>query len=268
MKFEQTTIASLLNKRNKYNDHVGIEIETEGTSLPNINNDYWRSEADGSLRGESFEYVLKVPMHYPDVPLALNNMSECLKAAGSKVKDSPNAGVHVHINVGDLTVTQLFNFVALYLIVEDLLVDKCGTHRIGNLFCLRISDAEYLIDHMVKVIRAADLKLLLTDEIRYASINLKAVAEYGSLEFRAWRSDGDLEAIQWWVDLLMSLKHKAKQIDNPTQIVAEVSLKEPRGFFHDILGNFIKDIPWEDRFKQSIIDNTRRVQLFAYEGDW
>lgn len=268
MKFEQALVGKLLQKRNAYTDHVGIEIETEGSSLPNIDNDYWKSEPDGSLRGESWEYVLKKPVHYPDTKLALDNLKVSWEGNKSVIKNSPNAGVHVHINVGDLTVTQLFNFVALYMIVEDMLVDKCGEHRIGNLFCLRVTDAEYIIDMIVSAIRTSNLMALHTDEIRYASINLRALGDYGSVEFRSWRSDGDLEAVQWWVDVLMHLKHKAKEIDNPAQIVSDVSRKEPEGFYNEILGHFVKDIPWKVEYKNTIMNNTRRVQLFAFEGDW
>lgn len=268
MKFETMLVKDVLKKKTKYTDHVGIEIETEGDSLPCIESDTWKSEADGSLRGESFEYVLRQPVLFTEVKSALDEMQQEWQNAGSTIKNSPNAGVHVHINVSDLTITQLYNFISLYMVVENILIDTCGEHRIGNLFCLRASDAEYLVEALMESCQKADISMFHTDELRYASINLKALGDYGSVEFRAWRSDGDLEKIYWWTSLLMHLKTLARRIENPVEIVGNVSVLGARGFYDSILGDFTKDIPYKPEYDWIVWDSVRRVQCFAFLGDW
>lgn len=268
MKFERMLVGNVLKIRGKLTNHVGIEIETEGTSLPNIDTEVWKSERDGSLRGESWEYVLRSPVPFNETDSVLAQMQEEWTTHNSVIKNSPNAGVHVHINCSDLTVTQLFNFISLYLVVENVLVNTCGIDRVGNLFCLRASDAEYLIDVIQDAVRENDLKLFHTDDLRYASINLKALGDYGSIEFRAWRSDGDLAGIAWWCKLLQHLKGLARLVDNPSQIVAEVSDLRPKGFYERILGPFAKDVPWTDEYEGPIVDSVRRVQQYAFLGDW
>lgn len=268
MKYENKLVKDVLGLRGRYTDHVGIEIETEGTRLPQIDNEVWKSEQDNSLRGESFEYVLRQPVPFKETQNVLSMVGDEWKAARSQIKNSPNAGVHVHINCSDLTVTQLINFISLYLVVENILVSKCGEDRVGNLFCLRACDAEFLIDMLAVAIKEQDLRILHTDELRYASVNVKALGDYGSLEFRAWRSDGDLEGIGWWCSLLQHLKALAKQVDNPVAVVHSVSDLRPQGFFNMILGDFVQDIPWSPLYDQAISDSVRRVQQYAYYGDW
>lgn len=268
MKYERKLVGQVLGSRGNLNNHIGIELEIEGSRLPEVSTSFWKSERDGSLRGESFEYVLRKPIPFDKTKEALNEIQKEWDGAESRIKDSPNAGTHIHINCSDLTVTQLFNYVSLYLVVENILVDTCGIDRIGNLFCLRSGDAEFLVDSIVQAVREADLSVLHTDDLRYASINLKALGDYGSIEFRAWRSDGDLEAVAWWASLLQHLKEKAKAIDNPALIVANVSEMRPTGFFSDILGPFAKDIPWKDEYEGAIVDSVRRVQQYAFLGDW
>ncbi|QHJ80962.1 MAG: hypothetical protein [Caudoviricetes sp.] len=267
-KYERKTVAQVMGIESKYTDHQGIEIETEGSSLPMINTPVWKSEADNSLRGESFEYVLRKPIRFGEEDKALAEIKEHWEGNGAKIKDSPNAGVHVHINCSDLTVTQLFNYISLYLVVEELLIAKCGDDRVGNLFCLRASDADYLIEMLAESVRSQDLRMLHTDDLRYASVNVKALGDYGSLEFRAWRADGDLEAIAWWCRLLQYLKGLARKIDNPSQIVGDVSALGSYGFYSHVLGPFAKDVEWDDKFEPAISDSVRRVQQYAFLGDW
>ncbi len=268
MKYENKLVKDVLRIESEYTDHQGIEIETEGRNLPRIDSRVWKSEADGSLRGESYEYVLRKPIPFGKEKEALAALKEEWKQAESVIKNSPNAGVHVHINCSDLTVTQLFNYISLYLVVEEILVNKCGVDRIGNLFCLRASDAEYLIEMLMTSVRNQDLHVLHTDDLRYASINVKALGDYGSVEFRAWRADGDLEAVGWWCRLLQHLKALAREIDNPAQIVADSSMMGSYGFFTRVLGDFAKDIEWNASFDDAIRNSVRRVQQYAYLGDW
>lgn len=267
-KYERKLVGRILGIADKYTDHLGIEIETEGKNIPQVNTPTWKSEQDASLRGEAWEYVLRKPIKFGEETKALAELKEHWLENKARVKDSPNAGVHVHINCSDLTVTQLYNYISLYLVVEEILINKCGNDRIGNLFCLRASDAEYLIEMLSESVRNQDLSILHTDDLRYASVNVKALGDYGSIEFRAWRSDGDLEAVGWWCRLLQHLKQLAREVDNPSQIVGDVSALGSFGFFSQILGPFARDVEWSSKFETAISDSVRRVQQYAYLGDW
>lgn len=268
MKFEDKKVKDVLRKDNSYTNHIGVEIETEGKRLPKVDTKLWRSDVDNSLRGEAWEYVLNSPVHIDKLDEALKELGQAWVDNKAVVKNSPNAGVHIHINVGDLTVTELYNLLALYLVFEEILIDKCGPDRIGNLFCLRASDAEYLLTMLAEAINTSDLNILHTDDLRYAAVNVKALGDYGSVEFRAWPSNGDLAGVAWWGKTLMHLKQVAKATDNPAQIVGDVSMLSPEVFFNSVMKEYAKEIKWLPHYDRAVMEGVRRVQQFAFNGDW
>ena len=270
-KFVETLVSDLVGSDVKLSDHVGVEIELEHENVPE---DlpvevarYWRVETDGSLRKNGLEYVFKRPQEASKANTAVKLLGRHVDLT-NKVVDAGRAGIHVHINVGDLTVCQLMNFIAICHILEDLLVHWCGPRRIGNLFCLRVKDAEYVIDLIKEMLRKEDLRILHTDNIRYSSINLKAIYQYGSVEFRAMRSDGDWAAVNVWVNALLRLKEMARRLDNPAQIVYDMSNAGPSMYIDQLLGPYARYFKKYDGFDVDIFNAVRRVQEYAFTKDW
>ena len=90
--------------------HIGIEIETEGMGISRAACDkalsYWSVVLDGSLKSANpLEFVLCHPMSGETLVLALNEIREFFKK--TKPQFPLNTSVHVHMNVGDLTLDQL-----------------------------------------------------------------------------------------------------------------------------------------------------------------
>jgi hypothetical protein len=256
-----------LAKKYKTDGDVGIEIEVEGERLPHAEK-FWRNEEDGSLRGpETREYVLDKPMTLKEARVALAYLDAQYKVCDSKVYDSVRAGVHVHINVQKLNMIELYNFMTLYIILEEVLVKWCGPHREGNLFCLRTCDADYLL---VRLQVAAETKRfgdLVSDNLRYASMNVKALGTYGSLEFRAMRGTRDLDLIYKWAEVLLNLREVAKGYENPYKIIERFSVGQAKGFLQDMLGDDVKHFIC-DGYEGMLIDGMRRAQDIAYCVDW
>lgn len=245
---------------------IGIEIELEGRNLPKEDFVSWRAERDGSLRGESIELVLKKPCLREKVPARLKSMYHKLEVMGSVVHETNRAGIHVHVNIQDLTEVQLVNFICLYMTYENTLVNFCGANRVGNLFCLRTCDASGYIDLLRDSIQTRRWHRLKTDEVRYASMNLKAVVQYGSLEFRAMRSTIDVDVIQTWVDLLLSLKDRAKAFDNPIEIIEQFSMYGMDVAFEKTFGDLAEKLEFDPG---EMMVGIRNAQLVAYcRPDW
>lgn len=223
---------------------LGVEIEVEGDDLPRNELGYWRQEKDGSLRGESAEFVLRKPLTKEALVKALSELDEAYKEYGSKVHDSIRAGVHVHVNVQELTKLQLFNFVTVYLLLEDLLVKWCGESRQGNLFCLRCRDAEAWLQLLENAIQFDTLDILKNDHIRYASINLKALCQYGSLEFRSMRGTRDLELIKTWAFMLHDLRDYSMLYENPLAVIEKFT-QDKDLFVREALGEHYKTFTYE-----------------------
>ena len=182
--------------------------------------------------------------------------------------ESVRSGVHVHINVQDLNPRELFNFITCYIIMEELLVKYCGDDREGNLFCLRAIDAEFLIISLVDAIISENLSMLNTDDLRYSSMNVKALCTYGSLEFRAMRGTADMDTIKNWANLLLHIKDKSIEFGSPKDIIAMFSGDTTDSFVHHILGpygNLFNE--WDS--SEALLRGMRLAQDVAYAvDDW
>lgn len=262
---------SLVKPSSNLADHVGVEVELEHesdvTPLPTKLQKLWRSEHDGSLRKNGIEYVFRNPLVFDKAVEAIDLLGSHVDSTNT-VYDVGRAGVHVHVNVGDLKVRELVNFIALAHIMDDLLVNWCGERRKGNLFCLRLRDATTVVDKLAEALENEDLNILATDDLRYASVNLKSIPQYGSVEFRAMRSDGDWENLKLWVQVLLRLKEVARIIDNPTQIVSDCSMMSPTNFVDHVLGDLAGSFPKYLGFENDVYEATQRIQYYAYCKDW
>lgn len=267
-----STVFKELGIRKQETGDIGLEIEVEGARLPRCTK-WWRNEQDGSLKGEeTAEYVLSSPGSLQDIDEALSYLDKKYQANETRVDDTVRAGVHVHINCQRLTMTQLYNFITIYLILENLLVRWCGEYREGNLFCLRACDAEW----MLSVLRVAALdnrkqfrQRFHRDELRYASMNLKALGDYGSLEFRAMRGTRDLGLIYSWAETLYNLREFACTFEKPTDIIEQFSLGGMENFLEHALGKnkdmFLKGCK---DYQELLWTGMRNAQDIAYCVDW
>ncbi len=256
-----------LNKELKQEGEVGIEVEAEGENLPTSRVKGWNCTEDNSLRGEAREYVLQKAAKRAEVPALLRTLEAAYEREGTILSNSFRTSVHVHINVQDMPILKWYNFITIYTVLEDILVEFCGQTRAGNLFCLRTKDAEYVLD----ALRLSALKRawgpLHDDHLRYAGLNVKASATYGSLEFRTMRGTGDFDLIQTWVNILLALKDSCDMYGNPKEIVEDMSVQGPDGFFNKILGKY----PFlynRMRHAESILEGARRIQDLAYCVNW
>lgn len=250
-----------------YKGDVGIEIEVEGRNLINQAKG-WRVERDGSLRGEeAFEYVTDKGVRRENIDDILGSLEKSMEDYGSEIMENTRAGVHVHVNIQELTHTELANFATLYYVLENIMVRYCGKYREGNLFCLRADDAGAIIPFVAEAISTKDLKALHTDEIRYASLNWKPASEYGSIEFRAMRTTENFEHISNWAKMLLEIRDSALTYTTPTDILSEYSMNTPEDFLKRSLGSFAEMVMFEG-FEEPLQNGMYNAQDFAYGVDW
>lgn len=266
-----TTVFEAFRLPNRYktDGDIGLEIEVEGEDLPRTNRDIWRMESDGSLRGNSVEYVLAKPMSSVEKANALTYLDNKYVESGTVVHDSVRAGVHVHINVQDLTLEQMFSFIVAYIILEDILTFYCGQYRQGNLFCLRIRDADFLLYVMEKVAKKEyNLNEFNSNQLRYSAINVTSLNRYGSLEFRAMRGTRNMSIINDWADMLLRLRDVSKVFDNASDVVSFLIEKGADAFLDHFLGGFNKTLGYVPKEMLELNDGLYRAYDLAMETDW
>ncbi|KKK75014.1 hypothetical protein LCGC14_2877970, partial [marine sediment metagenome] len=80
---------------------AGIEIELEGTNLKYPISRFWNGKSDGSLRGDSMEYILRSPVHRDKTKSRLLSLKTELEEYHSTLNPSDRCGVHIHIKCQD-----------------------------------------------------------------------------------------------------------------------------------------------------------------------
>jgi hypothetical protein len=259
---DQRTIIELFPGLRQYPGEIGIEIEMEGERLHLHPLSYWTENHDNSLRGNSVEWVLNQPVVREDVAKRLQYLDKRLKKNEAECVPSDRCGVHVHLNCQQLTVTQVFNIVTLYLMFEEPLLRYCGDERQGNLFCLRASDAEQLIAYLV------DCRITSNfggprNQYRYAALNIEALRKFGSLEFRSLPTPQNVTDIQTWIDVICRIKDVAIRYNHPREIVEEMSANGARQFFNHVVGDYMEVFDYPD-IEREIIYGMRQAQEIAY----
>jgi len=246
-----------IRKQKGLSGTFGVEIETETMeryamegqakmgeyNLPAPHKlDFWKVEEDHSLRNFGFEYILTKPLSFIDTFAALKEFDEKTKAMGINfLQDRHSTSVHVHINFQDETFRTLANFVTLFVLFEEVLVQYCGEDRRSNFFCMTTKYAEGVTKRFSsffdKVYKGEKNALVNLDpEIsKYSSLNIVPLYKQGSVEVRTMRGVTDVAVIYNWVGMLNSLLEFARQNMNPLGILdlwrgAELDL------FRDVFG--------------------------------
>ncbi len=241
------TIAQILGKANKAGD-VGIEIECEGARLVGeIPGNVWKAENDGSLRGAfpdtACEYVLEKPIPIAEVPGALQLLDKTLKENKAKLDFSFRTSVHVHINVLGLTEKQLDNLILTYLLLEEPLMNYCGKERKCNRFCLRVQDAEGVVEVLSELCRIGVYDFcngyLREDNVRYSAFNVASIKKYGSVEFRGMRGTMDKGVLLNWINALHAIREFAKKMPSAVEIGKLYEDTTYEEFLKEILGEFL-----------------------------
>lgn len=214
-----------------FDGDFGIEIETETKNqgsypegLLKFNDDsekyycpsltMWDVHRDGSLRNFGQEYVFKKPYTFEESFRALDEFARIFKDV-KFIENSPSTSVHVHVNILKMTFTELANFLSIWVLYENALVEFCGETRRSNLFALptRCSETTYTnIVSMFTGLRKGDSKAMMFSEqsVKYAALNLARMLSFGSVELRCMRGTTDVEAIKDWLRLINSIRMYAK----------------------------------------------------------
>lgn len=265
-----TSFYTLITGRRPKKGGYGIEIEVEGNNLPH-GLPGWAEHQDGSLRGESTEYVFASPLDYDASLKKLTELETAFRDSKSKLDFSYRTSIHVHVNVSDLPLVQVANFITTYFILEDVMFDFAGRDRAGNLFCLRGSDAQGLIQTLIASIRyGRPLDYLNSDQIRYSALNPKALVQHGSLEIRSFRGTEDFDAVRQWLTIVHQLRQSVGNFEDPQQIVASLSALGSDGFIRNIFNDETAELFLRrPNLHQRLIEGVRLIQDFAFcIPDW
>ena len=236
----------------------GIEVEVEQVENPQItfnHTPYWNITGDNSLRNNGVEFV--------SLPLKANQLEGALlqlqKSLPNTADFSPRTSTHVHMNVRDLSIDQITSLLLLYTTVEDLLFHWVGHNRDKSVFCIKLTETDYV---QLFLSLQNDPRDTIASWNKYTAFNLLPLQSKGTL---------DIPRILCWINLLSCLKTAAKK--KPlTQILQEInelntsSLYEE--FVRDLFGDYYSILTKDIYNLQAILEESvSYVKLAAIQKE-
>lgn len=196
------------------NNLVGIEVELENIPRAAETLDYWRVTRDGSLRDNGIEFILAHPTCGQTLIDALSELGAYLEH--TKAKASDRTSVHVHLDFRSNTVSQTFQFLMMYAIIERTLIKYAGGEaRANSIYCIPLYKSfetirewgslnEKAIKGNTNVQHACQYSVRSAE--KYAACNIKPLGNFGSIEIRIHKGCKDMDRILEWVQILLALK--------------------------------------------------------------
>ncbi len=175
--------------------YVGVELEF--SSMPGARVSYWSWHSDGSVRGSApGELVLRTPTPPLFFDEAVNEYRDKIM---DKVSVNDSCGMHVHVDVCDLTMEELRGVLLFYSVLERTIYKYCGSDRDNNNFCVPLWECWNKVDLFGR-------GLAVENRLRYCGLNLAAIRKFGSIEFRMHPGVVSADKIARWVGLCARIK--------------------------------------------------------------
>lgn len=251
---------------------VGLELEVEGTNLPQRVLG-WRTTRDGSLRGESAEYVTDGAVIEKNVEQYLNYLWQAFKASKAKLNQSYRTSFHVHYNCQDLSQLQAFNVFLGFLVCEPLLETVVNEDRVNNVFCLSHRSSSAGLRRIYESLQEnTSIFAPFRGDRRYSSINLCSLYKFGTIEIRLMHGLDDEATANLWTKTIIAIGKYFSDVNLlPANIIELPSQRGIEGMFKDIFpGKALQDYLKIDEFINSpavggVFDACRQTQAIAYD---
>ena len=217
---------------------VGVEVEAENLAhaytnekMQEVPYPIWNTKPDNSLRNNGLEFV-SIPMKGPMVHKAMAYLSYCL---GNKVDFSSRCSVHVHLNVRDMTVSQVVALGLVYAAAERLLFRWVGHSRETNIFCVPV----YMTHDLQGLFSAAMVKFHKPVSFKYSALNFNTTCInsglplYGTVEFRHLFGTANGETVVRWINLIFAMKRYAMKhpLDGVLASITELNTTSSYGLW-------------------------------------
>lgn len=261
-------VKDFLGKKGKKGD-IGIEIEVESPAPLPLPPAKWTVKPEGSLRLGGLEYISDGPLTITDVPKAIDDLNATLKGCDKINHDSIYSSVHMHCNVLYQTPIQYWTQVCAYWLTEPLLFDFLGAYRNGSCFCLSLDKAEGVMDFCLKDLKGdIPFRTIGNNNIRYASQNLKATKDFGSIEYRSMAFTLEPKKLNTWAQELYRLRLATKDFRSPADLMDTYFREEDKPVFLSKLFSkpFVKKIAFDTRNR--LETNEGILCELAYLHDW
>lgn len=202
--------------------YVGVEIEVENCKkeidFSRPGSQLWTRKEDHSLRNYGMEYVFSNPLCGYDIIVAIRDF--CEEAQRLKYTDSPRTGIHVHVDIRDMSPNQLHTMLLAYAAFEKPLFNYIAPDRYTSNFCMPWLEASnHLTDLGALIFGNSDsnIRRVFERQHKYSALNLESMMRFGTVEFRHMHTTLEPNQILAWINVCLSLKKFAMRYDQDPQ---------------------------------------------------
>jgi hypothetical protein len=240
---------------------LGVEVECENVNSPlsyagDPRASYWTAKKDDSLRNGGMEFVFTDPLYGADAVAAIEFLCEHAKHQGYTI--STRTGLHAHVDVRNMEVSKFRNFCTTYAIVEPLIYNFIGDKRSGNMFCLPWWAADTDVEKFSRMLPEAETNPHRTRENlrafhKYSGLNLQALVNFGTVEFRQMRTTFDSARILDWLNIILSIRKFAVEFNGgPNQLCGMLQSYGAYVFASKVFGSLISKV-WYPEYTRDAI---------------
>lgn len=209
---------------------IGIEVEVENAQFIGKVSSPWIAKDDGSLRNNGVELITE-PIAASLAPVALYHLMA--KVLSSECSFSMRTSIHIHLNATDMTEQQVRDFVALYTIFEPALFNFAGRGRYKSVFCVPLNECNQI--HHTLGRRISDGRWE-----KYTSLNLRRLADLGTLEFRHMAGTFDVDRVSNWIGIICRIKQYV-MVTGSKDIRSEIAQLTPYSDYNNLAARVFQE---------------------------
>ena len=236
-----------------FNDSfLGIELEmekvspTDMISRGNLDTFFWQVKGDGSLRN-GCELVFNRPTKGANLIKALDSLTKTVEKLKSDYSIEPvmseRTSMHIHLDVRDMTFEEINELILLYMFFEGVIFEYVGVDRMKNNYCRPLIGSSFntILTDLIRSHSESRsyLEMVSCYCDKYSALNIQAVANFGSVEFRHHPGSFKSEEVLEWANIILCLK---KSIKDNIRINYLLEL-EPIDALTTVFGDVITKVP-------------------------
>ena len=231
---------------------LGLEFEVEGVTR-HLPLNLLEGVRDDSLRNNGLELRFAQPLKGA---YAANAINEFLGLHTEfNFVSSYRTSMHVHVDVRTMDFNQIMAFIITYMILERGLFNFVGHNRHDNMYCLPLYKAEGDVGKMYtllslgkKTTTREQAQDALHSYSKYSAINIGAIRDKGTIEFRHMLTTFDSDRIYQWVNMLLHIKQYAEQYVADKSVYTLTSHATSAGykdFYEEVLGQYARSMLYQ-----------------------
>lgn len=226
----------------------GCEFEIEDIKAESkVDGSKFVTEEDNSLRNNGREFKTH-PNNFSNTLELFDLLHESLVLGPDPFSD--RTSIHVHVNVGQLSINQVRQLVLTYALLEPIFFKFVGETRSNSIYCVPLNYT------FLPSIYRKDIFGMLSSWHKYTAFNIKPINEIGTVEFRHLYGTSDRKVFTKWLTTLKELFEWVRDTED-WDIIKALSMNTPVQLAHMIIPTLARDyqqMELADMLKDTALD--------------